>query len=134
MRNVLRLIVGATVAGLLVANAGSPSEAASRAAPVVRPFDGTWSVVIYTLYGDCDRSLRYSVRIVDGQVHGNEQSYQVAGAVAANGVIRVTVAEGGRSASGAGRLVGNNGRGQWRTSTGKCAGEWTAVRRASTEY
>jgi hypothetical protein len=41
----------------------------------------------------------------------------------------VTVAEGGRSASGVGRLSGNSGRGQWRTSTGECAGEWTAERR-----
>jgi len=46
-----------------------------------------------------------------------------------NGEIRVVVAEAGRSASGFGRLAGNNGRGEWRTSTGQCAGNWTAVRR-----
>jgi hypothetical protein len=49
--------------------------------------------------------------------------------VAPNGEIRVVVAEGGRTASGIGRLTGNSGRGQWRTSTGQCAGQWTAVRR-----
>ncbi|HMK69598.1 MAG TPA: hypothetical protein VK442_01370 [Xanthobacteraceae bacterium] len=133
LKNALRLLFGATLAGLLLASAGTPSDAARRASPV-RAFDGTWSVVIYTEVGDCDRSLRYSVRIADGQVYADQQNYQMSGVVAANGVIRVTVAEGGRSASGAGRLVGNNGSGRWRTSTGECGGVWTAVRRPSSEY
>jgi hypothetical protein len=66
---------------------------------------------------------------VGGRVLGEYQSYQLSGAVAPSGAIRVTVAEGGRSANGVGRLVGNSGRGQWRTSTGECAGQWTAERR-----
>jgi len=125
MKNFLRSIYIVTIAVLLVASASAPSDAARR----TRAFDGQWSVVIYTLRGDCDRSLRYSVRIVDGFVQADQQNYQVAGAVSANGTIRVTVAEGGRSASGFGRLSGNNGRGQWRTSTGECAGQWMATRR-----
>jgi len=64
-------------------------------------------------------------------VQAEDQSYQAAGLVASNGAIRVVVAEGGRMASGSGRLIGNNGRGEWRTSTGECAGQWTAVRRAA---
>ncbi len=128
MKNALRSIFIAAVAALLVASASIPSDAAGR---VARPskFDGQWSVVIYTLVCDCDRSLRYSLRIVDGRVQGEDQSYQVGGAVASSGAIRVVVAEGGRSASGTGRLSGTSGRGQWRTSTGQCAGQWTAVRR-----
>ncbi len=133
MKNFFRLILVATIAALLVASASIPSDAASRAART-RAFDGAWSVVIYTLYGDCDRSLRYSLRIADGQVLADQQNYQVAGLVAPNGVIRVVVAEGGRSASGVGKLSGNNGRGEWRTSTGECAGQWTAVRRAAADY
>ena len=109
MKNVLRSILVATIAGLLVASASIPSEAARRAART-RAFDGVWSVVIYTLYGDCDRALRYSLRIEDGQVLADEQSYQVAGLVAPNGVIRVVVAEGGRSASGSGKLSGITAR------------------------
>jgi len=35
----------------------------------------------------------------------------------------------GRSANGVGRLVGNNGSGVWRTSTGECSGQWAAARR-----
>ena len=130
MRNVLRWIFVMTIAALLVASASIPSEAAHRAARA-RSFDGTWSVVISTLYGDCDRALRYSLRIADGQVLADEQSYQVAGLVAPNGVIRVVVAEGGRSASGAGRLSGNAGRGWWRTASGQCSGQWTAERRVA---
>ncbi len=133
MKTVVRPILIATIAGLLVASASIPSEAARRAAHT-RAFDGVWSVVIYTLYGDCDRSLRYSLRIADGEVLADERSYQVAGLVAPNGVIRVVVEEGGRSASGTGKLSGDNGRGEWRTSTGQCAGQWTAVRRPNREY
>jgi hypothetical protein len=128
MKNFLRSTFVVAIAALLVAIASIPSDAASRVART-RAFDGQWSVVIYTLVGDCDRSLRYSLRIVDGQVQAAEQNYQVAGVVAPSGMIRVTVGEAGRSASGAGRLIGNNGRGQWRTSTGECGGQWTAERR-----
>lgn len=129
MKNVMRSIFVATVALLLAVGASAPSNAAGRASAHTRTFDGDWSVIIYTLQGDCSRSLRYSLRIFDGQVQAEEQNYQVAGAVVASGAIRVVVAEGGRSASGIGRLSGSNGRGTWSTSTGECAGQWTAVRR-----
>jgi hypothetical protein len=131
MRNFLRSSFVATLAILLLAAAGVRSDAAPRTA---RAYDGVWSVVIYTEVGDCDRSLRYSVRIADGQVQAGEQSYQISGAVTSRGDIRVMVAEAGRSASGVGRLAGNNGRGQWQTSSGQCAGQWTAVRRSSNEF
>jgi hypothetical protein len=125
MKNVLRWSLAAIAAAFLVVTVAIPSDAAPR----TRAFDGDWSVVIYTLQGDCSRSLRYSVRIVDGQVRGTDSSYQVAGAVASSGAIRVMVAEGGRSASGSGRLAGNAGGGRWVTSSGECAGQWTAARR-----
>jgi hypothetical protein len=101
--------------------------------PLARPsaFDGDWSVVIHTRQGDCGEALRYRVRIVGGQVQSNDQGYRAAGVVARNGTIRVVVAEGDRSASGAGRLVGNAGSGLWRTDRGDCVGDWTAVRRPS---
>ena len=70
MKNVSRSIFMVTIAALLVASASIPSEAAHRAART-RAFDGVWSVVIYTLYGDCDRALRYSLRIYDGRVDCN---------------------------------------------------------------
>jgi len=71
-------------------------------------YDGTWSVAIYTLRGDCG-SVRVAARIVGGRVYSEDQSYQSNGAVGANGVIRVTVAGAGRSALGFGRLSHNSG-------------------------
>ena len=129
MKNVLRSVFVAAIAVLVLTSASVPSNA--RRLPRVDVFDGVWSVVIYTLYGDCDRALRYSVRISAGRVLPDGQSYQVAGVVNPSGAIRVVVAEGGRSASGYGRLRDNSGSGRWRTDTGSCAGQWTAVRRAA---
>lgn len=126
MKKILQSIFVVTIAALLLAGASVPSDAARRP----NAFDGEWSVVIYTLRGDCDRALRYSLRIVGSRVQ-SEQSYQAAGSVSPSGAIRVIVAEGGRSASGSGRLAGNNGRGWWRTDTGSCSGQWTAERRAA---
>ncbi len=130
MKNVLRSIFVATFAALLVASTSVPSDAARR---VARPskFDGQWSVAIYTLVGDCDRSYRYSLRIVGGRAVSEDQSYYVDGIVAPSGAIRVIVGQSGQYASGTGRLAGNSGRGSWRTSTGQCAGQWTAMRRAA---
>jgi hypothetical protein len=100
------------------------------AARAASSYDGIWSVTIFTKSGDCPSALRYAVRVARGRVLGDDQSYQVNGTVAANGATRVTVSEGGQSASGTGRLSGNVGAGRWRTSTGQCAGLWTAERRA----
>jgi hypothetical protein len=94
MKNILRSIFVVTIAALLVASASIPSEAARRAAGA-RSFDGVWSVVIYTLYGDCPRALRYSLLIYGGRVYSQDQSFQAYGAAAASGAIRVTVAQGG---------------------------------------
>jgi hypothetical protein len=124
---ILGSVFVALIAGFTAASGSVMSE------PLARPsaFDGDWSVVIHTRQGDCGESLRYRVRIVGGQVQSEDQGYRAAGAVARNGTIRVMVAEGDRSASGAGRLVGNAGSGLWRTDRGDCVGDWTAVRRAS---
>ena len=43
--------------------------------------------------------------------------------------IRVIVVRGGQWADGRGRLTGGGGAGNWTTSAGQCAGQWTAVRR-----
>jgi hypothetical protein len=100
------------------------------AARAANNYDGNWSVTIITQAGDCPSSLRYGVRVARGRVYSDDQSYQANGTVAANGATRVTVSEKGQSASGTGRLSGNTGAGRWRTSTGKCAGQWTAERRS----
>ncbi len=79
MSHLLRPILAASFAALLVALPSAPSDAARRSSA----YDGQWSVVIYTTYGDCDRSLRYSLQIIGGQIVSAQQNYQLAGAVAA---------------------------------------------------
>ena len=105
----------------------TPTNAAHRGGGSA--YDGTWSVAIYTLRGDC-ASVRVAARIAGGRVYSKDESYQANGAVGANGVIRVSVASGRLSASGSGRLSHDSGAGRWRSSTGECSGTWSASRRA----
>jgi hypothetical protein len=128
MRNVLRVVFVAMAAALLVPAMSEPSAAAPRTSPA---FDGIWSVSIVTYNGDCSRAYRYPLRIWQGRVikADDDPNYNVAGAVARNGAIGVTVAGGGQTASGTGRLRGNVGAGIWHTSNGECSGRWTAERR-----
>jgi hypothetical protein len=116
-----------------VAGSVLPSDAVARSARHVAShvFDGLWSVSIITRYGDCSAAYRYPLRIVNGQVlkADEDPNYQVAGIVGRNGAIGVTVAGGGQSASGTGRLSRNYGSGIWRLATGECSGVWTAERR-----
>jgi hypothetical protein len=128
MKNIFRSVLLAAAAALLLASAGVPSGATAQ---VARPsaFDGNWSVVIYTLRGDCTQSVRAALRIAGGRVYALDQSFQAYGAVGPSGAIRVTVAAGNQSASGTGRLSQTTGRGLWRTATGECSGQWAAERR-----
>jgi hypothetical protein len=127
MKDLSRPLLAATFAAALLL-ACIPTNAARRIGG--SPYDGTWSVAIYTLRGDCG-SVRVAARIVGGRVYSEDQSYQAGGGVGANGVVRVTVAGFGRSASGSGRLSRNSGAGRWRSSRGECSGSWSASRRAS---
>jgi hypothetical protein len=126
MKHLSRLMIAPTLATVLLI-ACTPTNAARRIGGSA--YDGTWSVAIYTLRGDCG-SVRVAVRIVGGRVYSEDQSYQASGGVGANGVVRVGVAGFGRSASGSGRLSLNSGAGRWRSSRGECSGTWSASRRA----
>ena len=127
MSSVSRRFLVSTIAALLLSFACTTSNAARRVGG--SPYDGTWSVAIYTLRGDCS-SVRVATRIVGGRVYSEDESYQSNGAVSANGVIRVSVVSGRLSASGSGRLSNNSGAGRWSSSTGECSGSWSASRRA----
>jgi hypothetical protein len=131
MKRIFGASVAVAVAALIAAASILPSHAAPRRAALTSAYDGLWSVSIVTLYGDCDRGYRYPLRIVGGHVvkADEDQSYAVAGAVGRGGAIGVTVAGGGQSATGYGRLTRNYGRGVWRTANGRCSGRWTAERR-----
>ena len=126
MNSLSRPFLAPTIAALLLCLACTTSNAARRVGGSA--YDGTWSVAIYTLRGNCG-SVRVAVRIVGGRVYSEDQSYQSNGAVGANGVIQVSVASGVLSASGSGKLSQSSGAGQWRSSTGECSGSWSASRR-----
>jgi hypothetical protein len=95
-------------------------------------FDGTWSVLIVTQTGECDRAYRYGIRIQNGQIlYGGEAGVSFTGRVDAKGQVTATVSRGEQKANGTGRLSGNRGAGTWRgvAATGACAGRWEAERR-----
>ena len=94
-------------------------------------FDGTWSVLIVTEKGTCDRAYRYPVRISNGSVgYAGEASFNVSGSVGANGAVTVTVSKGNQSARGSGQLSAAGGSGHWVAGSGECSGSWTAERRS----
>jgi hypothetical protein len=126
MKGLSRLLLAPTLAAVLLL-ACTPTNAARRGGGSA--YDGTWSVAIYTLRGNCG-SVRVPARIVGGRVYSEDQSYRASGGVGKNGVVRVAVSGFGRSASGSGRLSRNSGAGNWRSSRGECSGSWSATRRA----
>jgi hypothetical protein len=94
-------------------------------------YDGTWSVLIVTRSGECERAVRYEVQIDNGNVFADGGSASLQGRVAPSGAVRVSVSSGNQRAEGSGRLSRDTGGGQWRGqgSEGLCAGTWQANRR-----
>ena len=109
----------------------APLTAASAAAAGRTDFNGTWSVLIVTDKGPCDRAYRYPVRVANGRVsYAGQADFDVAGQVRPNGAVRVTVGRGGQRANGTGRLFGQSGSGTWRgQGESLCSGNWTAEKR-----
>jgi hypothetical protein len=109
----------------------SAGIAASAGTAVARTsYDGSWSVLIITNSGACDRAYRYGVQISNGRVLG-DGLVNLQGRVAPNGAVRVSVSAGDQRADGSGRLSRDRGSGLWRGrgGTGTCAGRWEAERR-----
>ena len=116
----------AALALIAISFAGALGAAAPAAA--TPNYDGLWSVVIVTEKGSCDRAYRYPVRISNGAVQNDGPSLiNVSGKVGGNGIVKVLVSAGDKSASGTGKLSGKIGGGRW--SGGECAGTWEAERR-----
>jgi hypothetical protein len=102
------------------------------ARPAQTRFDGTWSVLVVTEQGTCDRAYRYSLRIVQGVVYyDGEAGITMNGGVDAGGRVTVSLSRGQQSAQGSGQLSGDNGTGTWigRSPTTVCSGYWEAERR-----
>lgn len=121
------------VGGLLLIAGGlglsiSPGDAATPR------YDGDWSVLVVTEKGTCDRGYRYPIRVQNGQVlYRGEAGISISGRVEDNGRVRVTIGRGDQSASGSGRLSGEQGSGRWegRSPTSECSGSWRAERRGA---
>jgi hypothetical protein len=113
--------------GILAATLPASAPASARS-----NFDGTWSVLIVTQKGTCDRAYRYPVKIDKGSVgYAGDASFTVSGKVGENGAVTVRVARGSQSANGQGKLSSTDGSGQWVAGSGDCSGTWTAERRSS---
>ena len=116
----------------LFAAVAAVAAAAAPAAAARTNYDGSWSVLIVTNSGPCDRGYRYGLSIRGGRVfYEGSAAVNVDGRVAPNGRVQVRVWAGSQSASGAGRLSSNYGSGTWRGagSSSSCEGSWTAERR-----
>ena len=123
-RSIKSMIFAALLVGSATAGAPPAAVAATQ--------DGNWSVLIITEKGDCDRGYRYDVKIANGNVsYQGAAPVDLAGTVASNGAISVSIKSGEKGASGTGRLSTSSGTGTWRGvgSSGSCAGRWEAERR-----
>jgi hypothetical protein len=122
----------------VAAPAPPPARPPAVARPPANPpagvtaFDGSWSVIIMTQSGGCDRAYRYGVQIVNGHVfNAGSEAVNMQGQVLPNGSVRVSVSAGGQQADGEGRMSRNIGTGTWHGQGfgGTCAGVWQAERR-----
>jgi hypothetical protein len=120
----LRRLMLATV--LVLAATVSGSAKTSRTS-----FDGSWSVVIMTDAGTCDRAYRYGMRIAGGRLYyDGGMGVALSGQVTPKGNVSVNLSQGDKSARGSGRLSRSSGSGRWRgaSPTLRCSGRWQAER------
>lgn len=98
--------------------------------PARTPYDGSWSVLIVTTRGDCDRAYRYGVTIANGHILYDGGGVNLYGRVSGRGAVRVTVTSSNARANGTGRLTRSAGRGGWTGISGqsRCSGYWQASR------
>jgi hypothetical protein len=116
----------------LVAVAAAFFNTAPTAARAQAGFDGSWSILIVTQAGECDRAYRYAVQIDHGRLlYDGSAGVELTGTVDRGGRVSATVQRGGQGAVGTGRLAGDRGRGTWRgkSSNSLCSGYWEAERR-----
>ncbi len=124
----MRMIKLTLAAGLLLGAAVIGNPPAAHAMTT----DGNWSVLIITEKGSCDRAYRYNFNVARGRVvYDGSAAIKLAGTVAPNGLVKVSIKAGNKGARGVGRLAGSEGAGTWHGvgSAGECAGRWEAERR-----
>ncbi len=112
-------------AAVLASSAAAPLTAAN-----ITSFDGTWSAVLMTRSGGCERSGQISGKIVNGTLVSPVGGVSVSGRVKEDGELSGKVSMGSYYIIGSGRLVGNSGSGTWQGvgPSGPCSGVWNASR------
>ena len=124
-------IIASTLTGFALLAASALPAAPAPISAGKQSLDGTWSVLIVTEKGKCDRAYRYPVKIEHGSVgYAGSASFTVSGKVDPKGAVIVTVARGSQSATGTGRMSDTDGSGTWTAGSGDCSGTWTAERRS----
>ena len=89
-------------------------SAAAAATAHAGSHDGNWSVLVITEKGDCDAAYRYAINVADGQVkYAGDAAVNMAGTVAPDGAVRVSIRLRDKGANGSGHLGGNSGAGTW---------------------
>ena len=98
----------ALLATLLLGSAGAAMQRSAHAAG----YDGTWSVLIVTETGTCDRGYRYNVNVSNGQVRyqGDAAAVNLTGTVTPAGLVKVSIKVGDQGADGTGHLIGEQRR------------------------
>ena len=115
-------IARASVLALMIAVPTASSALAGT------PYDGAWSLSIVTQRGDCS-TYNFPVQIANGHVSFPGLN-KARGRVTSKGGVRVSIAAGGKYASGSGRLTVGSGSGRWtgRSGDDRCSGTWSALR------
>jgi hypothetical protein len=122
---ILRRLMLAAVVVLAAAVSGSAKTSRTS-------FDGSWSVLIITDAGTCDRAYRYGMRIAGGRLYyDGGMGVVLSGQVTAKGNVRVKLSQGDAVAQGSGRLSKSTGSGRWQGASPalRCSGRWQAERR-----
>lgn len=95
-------------------------------------FDGTWSILVVTEKGECDKVYRWPVIVENGRArYGGPEGFNVSGQISANGAVSGTISRGQDRATVRGRLSGQGGSGTWTAagSSRNCSGSWTGEKR-----
>lgn len=123
MRNLKILSVGA-VAALAVAGTAASAQA---------PQDGAWKLEIHTQRGECEPLYRYYIVIEGRAVHLRSAFGETSGPLGqlrADGRVDATLGDSDDPVSVKGRLGASSGAGTWSAPARRCAGRWSAEKRA----
>ena len=85
-------------------------------------FDGSWSVLLSTSKGNCDKVYRFPVRVEGGRINYAGQTGATAqGGVTPNGKVTATFMYGQDTLSANGMVRGETGQGNWRSPSRSCS-------------